>query len=178
MPIKLLKLIKYIISKPLEQIFNFCFSKGVVPDNMKIANVIPIHKKDSQLLVSNYRPISLLSVFSKLLEKLMASRLTSFLENNNIFFENQFGFRSNHSTDYAVLSIVEKILQSAIDNSDYSCGIFLDLSKAFDTVNHKILIDKVNYYGVRGIAKEWFLSYLNNRNNLLPLMVFPLIKKL
>ena len=161
-PIKLLKLIKYIISKPLEQIFNLCFAKGVVPDNMKIANVIPIHKKDSQLLVSNYRPISLLSGFSKLLEKLMASRLTSFLEKNKILFENQFGFRSNHSTDHAVLSIVEKI-QSAIDNSDYSCGIFLDLRKAFDTVNHKILIEKLDYYGIRGITKEWFLSYLNNR---------------
>lgn len=90
--------------------------------------------------LSNYRPISLLSVFNKLLEKLMSSRLLKFLEkNNNIFFDNQFGFRRGHSTDHAIVSIVDKI-QRAIDDKESSCGIFLDFSKAFDTINHDILL--------------------------------------
>ena len=79
---------------------------------------------------------------------------------HNILFENQFGFRSNHNTDHAILSIVDKI-QKAIDNRDYSCGVFLDFSKAFDTVNHKTLLKKLEHYGIRGIANDWFKSYLD-----------------
>ena len=92
----------------------------------------------------------------------MYRRLMNYLESNNILYNRQFGFRSNHSTNYAVLSIVDKI-QKAIENKNYSCGIFLDLSKAFDTVNHAILIQKLEHYGIRGIALHWFISYLSNR---------------
>ena len=161
-PIKILKLISSIVSQPLSMIFNASFTTGLVPSDFKIANVIPVYKKDSQLSLSNYRPISLLSVFNKLLEKLMAARLWKFLDKNNIIFDKQFGFRNNHSTDFALLSIVDKI-QKAIDEKNYSCGIFLDFSKAFDTVNHDILLKKLEYYGIRGLSKSWFKSYLEDR---------------
>lgn len=91
-PVKILKLLKTCISKPLATLFNVSFSLGIVPSSLKIANVIPIHKKDSRLSISNYRPISLLSIFNRLLEKLMANRMINFLEKNNVFYENQFGF--------------------------------------------------------------------------------------
>ena len=112
--------------------------------------------------VSNYRPISLLSVFNQIFERLVCKRLTSFLEKHNIFFDNQFGFRSKRSTTHAVLTITDMI-QQAIDKGKVSCGLFLDLSKAFDTVNHTILLKKLEHYGIRGIALEWFKSYLCNR---------------
>ena len=92
----------------------------------------------------------------------MYNRLIKFLEKSNIVFDKQFGFRSKHSTDHAILCIIDKI-QRAIDNRNYSCGIFLDFSKAFDTVNHEILIKKLEHYGIGGIAKDWFVSYLSNR---------------
>ena len=118
--------------------------------------------------MNNYRPISLLSVFNKLLEKLMYNRLASFLEKNEILFHGQFGFRSNHSTNHAILLITDKI-QKTIERKIYSCGIFLDLSKAFDTVNHDILLKKLENCGTRGIAKQWFCSYLSNRKQFVSL---------
>ena len=92
----------------------------------------------------------------------MHKRLLSFIEKENILDNMQFGFRARHSTDHAILNIIDKI-QHAIDSRDISCGIFLDFSKAFDTVNHEILIQKLEYYGIRGIANDWFVSYLSNR---------------
>ena len=118
-----------------------------------------MYKKGSKTVMNNYRPISLMSVFNKLLEKLMYNRLASFLEKNEILFHGHFGFRSNHSTNHAILLITDKI-QKAFERKLYSCGIFLDLSKAFDTVNHDILLKKLENCGIRGIAKQWFCSYL------------------
>ena len=161
-PTDLLKSLKSFLSTPLEIIYNVSFSNGCVPEQFKIANVIPIHKTDSQTDLNNYKPISLLSVFNKILEKLMYKRLFSFIDKHNILYDKQFGFRNNHSTSHATLLITDKI-QRAIEDGLYSCGIFLDFSKAFDTVDHNILIRKLKHYGIRGVASDWFISYLNDR---------------
>ena len=115
-----------------------------------------------KIITFTYRPISLLPIFNKLLEKLVFKRLMNFLNKFDILYNKQFGFRPRHSTTHALLLITDKI-QKAIDDRKFACGIFLDLCKAFDTVNHDILINKLDHYGVRGIAKEWFCSYLKNR---------------
>ena len=161
-PTEILKLLKSVISKPLEIIFNTSFSTGTVPADFGLANIIPVFKKGSQTCLSNYRPISLLSIFNKLIEKLMYKRLIKFFEKNNMLFHKQFGFRSGYSTDHEILCITDKI-QRAIENRNYSCGIFLDFSKAFDMVNHDILLMKLANYGIRGITNEWFKSYLSDR---------------
>ena len=150
---KLLKILKTLVSGPLAYLINSSFLSGVVPDQFKIARVIPVYKKGLKSIVSNYRPISLLSVFNKILEKLMYNRLLNFLEKHQVLFSGQFGFRANHSTSHAILLITDKI-QKAIENKLYSCGIFLDLCKAFDTVNHNILLKKLENYGIRGVANE------------------------
>ena len=112
--------------------------------------------------VNNYRPISLLSNINKIFEKLVYSRLYSFLELHECIFELQFGFRSKHSTNHALTSLTETI-RDALDNSNFACGIFVDFQKAFDTVDHSILLKKLEHYGVRGRANDWFKSYLTNR---------------
>ena len=133
--------------------FSICF---------KISKVIPVYKKGSPLEVSNYRPISLLSNIEKIIEKIMYSRLESFLNKNNILFDRQFDFRKGFSTSHALLSITERIML-ALDKGQFACGVFLDLQKAFDTVDHKILCNKLLHYGVRGVANHWFESYLTGR---------------
>ena len=129
---------------------------------MSFSKGIPLHKGGSTQDLNNFRPISLLSIFDKIIEKLMHKRLYQFLEHHNILFENQFGFRKNNSTSYALMEITEKIKES-IDKGKYGCGIFIDLRKANDTVNHSILVNKLEHYGVRGILLEWFKLYLTGR---------------
>jgi len=136
---------------------------GIVPDQLKIAKVVPIYKKGERHLPGNYRPISLLSIFDKILEKLMYRRLSNFLDQNSILYEYQFGFRKNHSTVQAVMEVLDNIYEHC-DNHEVTMGIYLDLQKAFDTVNHSILLKKLNMYGVRGIVLKWFTSYLSNRH--------------
>ena len=161
-PIKLLKLIPDLIIIPLCMIINQSFITGKYPDALKISKVIPIHKNGDTSNLNNYIPISLLSIFDKIMEKLMHKQLYDFLQEHNILFQNQFGFRKNNSTTFALLQITEKIKET-IDNKKYGCGIFIDLSKAFDTVNHEILLRKMEHYGIRGVALDWFTSYLSNR---------------
>lgn len=162
-PTKLLKIAKQQLSIPLSAICNSSFEEGVFPELAKVAKVIPLHKKGSTFDVNNYRPISLLSIFSKILEKLMITRLNTFLDLHDIIHPNQFGFRSGYSTAHSLISITETIRQT-LDNNKFGCGVFIDLKKAFDTVNHKILLSKLNHYGIREEALSWFESYLTNRS--------------
>ena len=146
----------------LATICNLSSSTGVFPAILKTAKVIPIRKKNSKLEVSNYRPISLLSNIDKIFEKLMHSRLIEFLEEKQILHYRQFGFRKDFSTNHAILTLLESI-QKALDDGQFACGIFIDLEKAFDTVGHDILLEKLNHYGIRGIANNWSRSYLSDR---------------
>ena len=150
------------IAKPLAQIVNLSFYVGMFPSKLKVGKVSPLHKKGSCDNPSNYKPISILSVFSKIFEKLIHQRLYKFSESFEILYPLQFGFREKHSTSHALLSLTESIKQS-IDSGKVGCGIFLDLQKAFDPVNHKILLDKLEHYGIRGNALKWFQSYLSGR---------------
>ena len=144
---------------------------GVFPDQFKTAKAIPIFKKGSHLDMANYRPISLLSNLNKILEKLMFNRINNFFNKYNCFYKLQFGFRKSHSTNHALIKITEAI-RKALDDNNFACGIFIDLQKAFDTVNHSILIDKLNHYGIRGNANSWFQSYLTNRSQYVSIQGF------
>ena len=115
-----------------------CITTGVQPDKLKLAHVIPIFKKGSKLLVSNYRPISLLSNLNKIIEKIMHKRIYDFLDRYNLLYELQFGFRSKYSTSHALIHMTE-VIRSALDFGSVTCGIFVDFQKAFDTVNHEFL---------------------------------------
>ena len=158
----LLKNIIDLIVDPLVHIFNLSLNSGIVPEGMKISKVIPVHKKGEKENICNYRPISLLTTLSKLLEKVVYLRLLNFLNTHNIISNSQFGFRQQHSTSHAILSFIEKVAK-AIDKFYHTIGVFLDLSKAFDTIDHNILLHKLYHYGIRGRALEWFKSYLTNR---------------
>ena len=141
---------------------NQSFQSGIFPDRLKIAKVISIFKKGNPELPSNYRPISFLPIFSKIFEKVMYKRLHRFLEIHKVLYSLQFGFQENHSIDHALVSLTEAV-RSTLDNKRLGCGIFIDLQKAFDTVNHRILLSKLENYGIRGCALEWFRSYLSDR---------------
>ena len=129
---------------------------------LKTSKLSPVFKKDSKLDYSNYRPISLLSNIEKKLEKLMYKRLYTFLNNNNIY-NLQFGFRQQYSTSHVLINITE-IIRKALDDGNIGCGVFVDLQKAFDTVDHQILLAKLSHYGICGVSNDWFKSYLSNRS--------------
>ena len=156
----LLKDIKSEIAKPLTILFNKSLSEGCVPDDMKLAEVIPIFKAKNREHLNNYRPISLLPTFAKLIEKLVHKRLYNFLSSQSLFYPSQYGFRPQHSTNHAVHEFIDNTIQS-VENKKHTLSVFLDLSKAFDTIDHTILINKLNWYGVRGRALGWFKSYLS-----------------
>jgi len=144
------------------KIINNSFAKGIFPSALKIAKVFPIRKDGSKSEIGNYRPISLLPSFSKIYEKLVHSRLYNYLTKLNILTEAQFGFRKKRSATMAIIDLYDKISQSS-DEKKFSIGLFIDLKKAFDTVDYHVLLSKFEHYGVRGVSLLWFRSYLSNR---------------
>ena len=157
-----MKNIKESIKTPLTHICNKSFSSGLFPSELKIANVIPIFKSGDEMVFSNYRPVSVLPVFSKLLERLMYNRLICFINENKLLYDYQFDFQKGKSTYMAMVMLVEKISE-ALDRGECVIGVFLDFSKAFDTVDHKIVLQKLEIYGVNGASLKWFESYLSER---------------
>lgn len=159
----LLKQIKSIIISPLTAILNLSIQTGVFPDKWKMACIKPIYKNGEKDSPQNYRPISLLTAFSKLLEKIVSKRLIKFIEANNLISPRQFGFRAGRSTEDAV-NLLTSTVATYLDAGKASIGVFLDLSKAFDTVSIPILLRKLeSQFGVRGLALDWFRSYLTGR---------------
>jgi hypothetical protein len=162
---KLLKNLAPAIIKPLTLIINQSLLSGIFPDLLKIAKVCPLHKKDETNILNNYRPISLLTAVSKVFEKVAFLQIFSYFQNNNLFLNSQYGFRIKHSTEYAALEFIDCLLND-LENKNVPVAIFLDLSKAFDTIDHGILLHKLHYYGIQDIALHWFQSYLSDRKQL------------
>lgn len=158
----LVKVIYPKISDILLYLINFSFQKGIFPDLLKTAIVIPLHKSGSLNDCNNFRPISLLSTFAKIFEKLMKKKLVSFLEKTKFFSLNQFGFREGLSTETALKHFMDDVY-IGLNTGKRVSGIFLDIKKAFDTVDHDILLSKLYNCGIRGNVHSWFVSYLTNR---------------
>ena len=159
----IIKTVKGSIKIPLAHIGNLSFDTGIFPIELKIAKIVPIFKSGDECTFTNYTSVSVLPVFSKIMERLMYDRLISYMLKHNILFEYQFGFQKGKSTHMALISLVDRITE-ALDNGDYVVGVFHDFSKAFDTVDHAILLDKMSIYGVRTIALQWVKDYLTGRS--------------
>ena len=145
---------------------NQVFNTGIFPESLKLGKVIPVFKKGDSKLINNYRPISLLPVISKVLEKIIDNQLSQlYFEDNKLFHDNQYGFRTGLSTEYATIELTDRIL-SNMDRNEIPFIIFLDLSKAFDTLDHTILLQKLKHYGIGGKALHLCESYLTNRSQL------------
>ena len=160
---KLLQKLATEISWPLAHIFNLSLTTGIFPSRLKSSRTVPIFKAGRSDLCDNYRPISLLSTLSKVLEKMVSVQLVNHLDRNKILYEHQYGFQRGKSTEHSIVHAINYIGQAMNDNK-YTIGVFFDLKKAFDVCSHDILLMKLNKMGITGIAYEWFKSYLSDRS--------------
>ena len=161
-PIHVVKKASKIISPVLSMLYNDCIQKGTFPDKLKTGKISPIYKKDNEELLENYRPVSTLPIFGKIFEKIIFARMYSFITSQGILYENQYGFRKQHSTTHAINYSVSHV-NKLIREKQHVLGIFIDLSKAFDTISHEKLLYKLERYGIRGNAHALIKSYLSNR---------------
>ena len=159
---KILKKTSHLYLEPLQHILQLSLSQGIFPKELKLAKIVPLYKNGDEMELNNYRPISILPAFSKILERLMYNRCINFFDNFGVLHNLQFGFRQKHGTNLAMIHLIDKIA-SEINDNNVVMGLFIDLKKAFDTVDHKILLKKLEYLGIRGIALNWFYSYLEER---------------
>ena len=135
---------------------------GIFPDKLKIAKVFPIYKSGKKYVLSSYRPIPVLPCFSKILERIKYNRLCNYMNENETLNYKQFGFRAGHSTEHAILELIDQVI-NAFGNNNFVLGVFIDLSKAFDTVDHNIPLERLSMYGVKGNSLKWFHSYLSSQ---------------
>lgn len=162
---KIMKLSIDTIIHPITHIINLSFSKGIFPKQLKIAKVIPLFKSGAKDQQKNYRPISLLPAFSKIFEKIMFNKIMSYLDSKSILYPHQYGFRPKHTTIHPLIHLLNKCAEANSNTpKQLTMSIFCDLSKAFDVINHKILIHKLEFYGIRGIVKDWLINYLSHRS--------------
>ena len=157
---KIMKLSYEHILKPLTNVINFCYSENIFPDRMKIAQVVPLHKKNSILEKGNYRPVSILPTLSKIFERVIHSQLSYFF--NNHFHDMLSAFRPGYGCQSVLLKIVED-WKMALDSKKYTAAILMDLSKAFDCIPHDLILAKLNAYGLSANAITFIESYLSNR---------------
>jgi hypothetical protein len=162
---RFLKLSAFIIAPILTQLFNLSLSSGVFPDVFKIAKVIPIHKSGPKSVKGNYRPISVLPVMSLIFERHVSTCLRNYLESNNLLYQRQSGFREHHSCQSALTLLLDDWI-AAIDNNEIVGSVFIDLSKAFDLVDHTILLKKLNMYNFSDFSLRWCESYLSSRKQI------------
>ena len=162
-PVFVIKKVSPVICPMLAQLFNESIVYGKFPNKLKLGRVIPLHKSGSSTILKNYRPITTLSIFSKIFEKLVHVRMTSFIKENDIIKPNQFGFQKNKSTSDAILEFLENVYESFEENN-YYLALYLDFSKAFDTISHDILLKKLDYIGFRGPIQSWIRSFLSGRS--------------
>ena len=151
------------IIEPLVHIINLSFSQGIFPDRMKISKIIAIYKGGLSSLLDNFRGVSLINCFSKIIERIVYARLMIFLEEGNFFYKHQFGFRKNYSTQHAILALVNKVTE-ALANNKVAMIVLLDIRKCFDMVDRNILLIKLEHYGIRGKCLDWFRSYFSGRS--------------
>jgi hypothetical protein len=162
LPVKLLIHLKDILVVPIVKLINNSFEAGIFPAIFKSSSVTPIFKSGDPTDVSNYRPISVLPLFSKIFERCMANRLINFANKYSLISPHQFGFQKGKSTVDAIVDLAEYIY-GALNGKMHCLSIFIDLKKAFDTVNHVILLQKLEQCGVRGLPLQWFSDYLRDR---------------
>ena len=153
------------ILQPITLIINQSISTGIVPKQMKIAKVISIHKSSDPSILNNYTPVSLLPAFSKLVQ-IIYDRLMTFLTNKAVLYKHQYGFRPKHTTIHPIIHLLNHCASSASKTDpEFTLAVLCDLSKAFDVIDHDMILRKLNNYGIRGLANEWFKKYISDRGS-------------